>query len=108
MTIFFLFSVNDFKEILITLPELDIQEKIIKKVKVLEFFLENCKLKLKLLSELNKSLFTTMFGDPFSKVINKEEEKSFLKDITIINPSKKEIEEIVYHVEHGIAVFAKQ
>ncbi|ATV70703.1 restriction endonuclease subunit S [Fusobacterium pseudoperiodonticum] len=100
------FSVNDFKEILITLPELDIQEKIIKKVKVLEFFLENCKLKLKLLSELNKSLFTTMFGDPFSKVINKEEEKSFLKDITIINPSKKEIEEIKSNLEISFITMA--
>ena len=100
------FSVNDFKEILITLPELDIQEKIIKKIKVLEIFLENCKLKLKLLSELNKSLFTTMFGDPFSKVINKEEEKSFLKDITIINPSKKEIEEIKSNLEISFITMA--
>mgnify|MGYP000918516341 CR=1 FL=1 len=57
------FSVNDFKEILITLPELNVQEKIIKKITILEKILENNKLKLKLLSELNKSLFTTMFGD---------------------------------------------
>jgi len=64
------FSVNDFKEILITLPELDIQEKIIKKVKVLEFFLENCKLKLKLLSELNKSLFTKFNKNGIEKQLN--------------------------------------
>jgi len=64
------FSVNDFKEILITLPELDIQEKIIKKVKVLEFFLENCKLKLKLLSELNKSLFTKFNKNGVEKQLN--------------------------------------
>ena len=57
------FSVNDFKEILITLPELNIQEKIIKKIKVLEKILENNKLKLDYLSELAKSLFTRMFGD---------------------------------------------
>ena len=57
------FSVNDFKEILIRLPKLDIQEKIIKKIMTLEKILENNKLKLKFLSELNKSLFTTMFGD---------------------------------------------
>ena len=57
------FSVNDFKEILITLPELNVQEKIIKKITILEKILENNKLKLKLLSELNKSLFTIMFGD---------------------------------------------
>ena len=58
------FSVNDFKEILIRLPKLDIQEKIIKKIMTLEKILENNKLKLKFLSELNKSLFTTMFGTP--------------------------------------------
>ena len=57
------FSVNDFKEILITLPELNVQEKIIKKITILEKILENNKLKLKLLSELTKSLFTRMFGD---------------------------------------------
>ena len=57
------FSVNDFKEILIRLPKLDIQEKIIKKIMTLEKILENNKLKLKFLSELNKSLFATMFGD---------------------------------------------
>ncbi|WP_320950765.1 restriction endonuclease subunit S, partial [Fusobacterium sp.] len=52
------FSVNDFKEILITVPDLNIQEKIIKKIKVLEKILENNKLKLAYLSELTKSLFT--------------------------------------------------
>ena len=57
------FSVNDFKEILITVPDLNIQEKIIKKIKVLEKILENNKLKLAYLSELIKSLFTRMFGD---------------------------------------------
>ena len=57
------FSVNDFKEILITVPDLNIQEKIIKKIKVLEKILENNKLKLNHLSELTKSLFTRMFGD---------------------------------------------
>ena len=57
------FSVNDFKEILITVPDLNIQEKIIKKIKVLEKILENNKLKLVYLSELTKSLFTRMFGD---------------------------------------------
>ena len=57
------FSVNDFKEILITLPDLNIQEKIIKKIKVLEEILENNKLKLDYLSKLTKSLFTRMFGD---------------------------------------------
>ena len=57
------FSVNDFKEILITVPDLKIQEKIIKKIKVLEKILENNKLKLVYLSELTKSLFTRMFGD---------------------------------------------
>ena len=73
------FSVNDFKEILITLPELNIQEKIIKKIKVLEKILENNKLKLDYLSELAKSLFTRMFGDILSNSFNWEQVK--LQDI---------------------------
>ena len=69
------FSVNDFKEILITVPDLNIQEKIIKKIKVLEKILENNKLKLDYLSELTKSLFTK-YSD--SKIV-----KSFyIKDIS--------------------------
>ena len=69
------FSVNDFKEILITVPDLNIQEKIIKKIKVLEKILENNKLKLAYLSELTKSLFTK-YSD--SKIV-----KSFyIKDIS--------------------------
>ena len=69
------FSVNDFKEILITVPDLNIQEKIIKKIKVLEKILENNKLKLNYLSELTKSLFTK-YSD--SKIV-----KSFyIKDIS--------------------------
>ena len=69
------FSVNDFKEILITVPDLNIQEKIIKKIKVLEKILENNKLKLVYLSELTKSLFTK-YSD--SKIV-----KSFyIKDIS--------------------------
>ena len=69
------FSVNDFKEILITVPDLNIQEKIIKKIKVLEKILENNKLKLNHLSELTKSLFTK-YSD--SKIV-----KSFyIKDIS--------------------------
>ena len=69
------FSVNDFKEILITVPDLNIQEKIIKKIKVLEKILENNKLKLNYLSELTQSLFTK-YSD--SKIV-----KSFyIKDIS--------------------------
>ena len=69
------FSVNDFKEILITVPDLNIQEKIIKKIKVLEKILENNKLKLNYLSELTKYLFTK-YSD--SKIV-----KSFyIKDIS--------------------------
>ena len=69
------FSVNDFKEILITLPDLNIQEKIIKKIKVLEEILENNKLKLDYLSKLTKSLFTKYSN---SKIV-----KSFyIKDIS--------------------------
>lgn len=69
------FSVNDFKEILITLPKLNIQEKIIKKMRIIEKILENNKTKLKYLNELTKSLFT--------KYSNSKSVKSFyIKDIS--------------------------
>ena len=82
------FSVNDFKEILITLPELNIQEKIIKKIKVLEKILENNKLKLDYLSELAKSLFTRMFGD--IKTNNKNWEINYWKDVLNIKNGKNQ------------------
>ena len=78
------FSVNDFKEILITLPELDIQEKIIKKIMTLEKILENNKLKLKFLSELNKSLFNSQI-QPYIK----ELEIKKLGDIIEVKSSKR-------------------
>ena len=53
------FSVNDFKDILIKLPELNIQEQIIKKMRIIEEILENNKTKLDYLRELTKSLFIT-------------------------------------------------
>ena len=82
------FSVNDFKEILITLPELNIQEKIIKKIKVLEKILENNKLKLDYLSELAKSLFTRMFGD--IRTNSKNWEINYWKDVLNIKNGKNQ------------------
>ena len=87
------------EKITIHIPTLSIQNKITDYLNKIENFISFREHQLSFLKELNKSLFTTMFGDPFSKVINKEEEKSFLKDITIINPSKKEIEEIKSNLE---------
>ena len=84
------FSVNDFKEILIRLPKLDIQEKIIKKIMTLEKILENNKLKLKFLSELNKSLFTKIFGD--IKTNNKNWKIESLDNIYWIRSSKRVFE----------------
>ena len=84
------FSVNDFKEILIRLPKLDIQEKIIKKIMTLEKILENNKLKLKFLSELNKSLFTKIFGD--IKTNNKNWKIESLDNIYQIRSSKRVFE----------------
>ncbi|WP_324284057.1 restriction endonuclease subunit S [Fusobacterium polymorphum] len=81
------FSVNDFKEILITVPDLNIQEKIIKKIKVLEKILENNKLKLDYLSELTKSLFIRMFGD--IRTNSKNWEIKNLDSIYYIRSSKR-------------------
>ena len=97
------------KEILnvpIILPTIEEQKKLANLFKTIESFIYLRKKELLNLNLLNKSLFTTMFGDPFSKVINKEEEKSFLKDITIINPSKKEIEEIKSNLEISFITMA--
>ena len=90
----------------IFLPNLAIQQEIASNLDSIADFLDLRRKQLNYLKELNKSLFTTMFGDPFSKVINKEEEKSFLKDITIINPSKKEIEEIKSNLEISFITMA--
>ena len=97
------------KEILnapIVLPTIEEQKILVNLFKTIESFIYLRKKELLNLNSLNKSLFTTMFGDPFSKVINKEEEKSFLKDITIINPSKKEIEEIKSNLEISFITMA--
>ena len=97
---------NYLNESCIFLPELKIQNKIVNILDNLENIIEKNQNYLTHLVVLTKSLFTTMFGDPFSKVINKEEEKSFLKDITIINPSKKEIEEIKSNLEISFITMA--
>ena len=97
---------NYLNESCIFLPELKIQNKIVNILDNLENIIEKNQNYLTHLGVLTKSLFTTMFGDPFSKVINKEEEKSFLKDITIINPSKKEIEEIKSNLEISFITMA--
>ena len=122
------FSVNDFKEILITLPELNVQEKIIKKITILEKILENNKLKLKLLSELNKSLFTRMFGDIKSNDKNwksleikevsniltrgKTPKYTSLSNIFVINQAciywdKIKYENIKFHIEEENLLFLK-
>ena len=97
------------KEILnapIVLPTIEEQKILVNLFKTIESFIYLRKTELLNFNSLNKSLFTTMFGDPFSKVINKEEEKFFLKDITIINPSKKEIEEIKSNLEISFITMA--
>ena len=97
---------NYLNESCIFLPELKIQNKIVNILDNLENIIEKNQNYLTHLVVLTKSLFTTIFGDPLSKVINKEEEKSFLKDITIINPSKKEIEEIKSNLEISFITMA--
>ena len=57
------FSVNDFKEISISLPEIEIQEKIVKRLETLNFIINKRNQQLSQLELLKKSLFTTMFGD---------------------------------------------
>ena len=96
----------EFEKINFPIYDIDIQRKIAKKLVFISEIIDNNKRILVKLMDLSKSLFTTMFGDPFSKVINKEEEKFFLKDITIINPSKKEIEEIKSNLEISFITMA--
>ena len=57
------FSVNDFKEISISLPEIEIQEKIVKRLETLNFIINKRNQQLSQLELLKKSLFTNMFGD---------------------------------------------
>ena len=90
----------------IFLPNLAIQKEIATNLDSIADFLELRRKQLNYLKELSKSLFTTMFGEPFSKIKNKEEDKSFLKDITIINPSKKEIEEVKSNLEISFITMA--
>ena len=97
---------NYLNESHIFLPELKIQNKIVNILDNLENIIEKNQNYLTHLGVLTKSLFTTMFGEPFSKIKNKEEDKSFLKDITIINPSKKEIEEVKSNLEISFITMA--
>lgn len=57
------FSVNDFKEISISLPEIEIQEKIVKRLETLNFIINKRNQQLSQLELLKKSLFRSMFGE---------------------------------------------
>ena len=76
----------------IFLPDLAIQKEIANNLDGIDNLLELRKKQLIYLKELSKSLFTRMFGNPFYSNKIKEDNRSFLKDIAIINPTKKVIE----------------
>ena len=77
------FSVNDFKEISISLPEIEIQEKIVKRLETLNFIINKRNQQLSQLELLKKSLFTTMFGD--IKTNDKNWEIRKIEDCTLNN-----------------------
>ena len=97
---------SSFEKIDINLPSLEIQKKISKKLELLENNINFRKLQLNSLNELSKSLFTRMFGNPFYFNKIKEDNRSFLKDIAIINPTKKEIEYIENNLEISFVTMA--
>ena len=94
---------KDFKIKYISLAK---QERITSLIEKIEFFILKKKKQLEYLKELNKSLFTRMFGNPFYSNKIKEDNRSFLKDIAIINPTKKEIEYIENNLEISFVTMA--
>ena len=94
------------KENYLFLPKLEIQNKIVNILDNLEILLEKNQKYLICLKELNKSLFTRMFGDPFCHNDIKENKIVFLRDIVIINPSKREIEKIKNDLEISFVTMA--
>ena len=97
---------SSFEKIEINLPNLEIQKKISKKLELLENNIDFRKKQLNYLKELAKSLFTRMFGDPFCHNDIKENKIVFLRDIVIINPSKREIEKIKDDLEVSFVAMA--
>ena len=94
---------KDFKIKYISLVK---QEKIVSLIEKIEYFILKKKEQLKYLKKLNKSLFTSMFGNPFYSNKSKEDNRTFLKNITIINPTKKEIEQIESNLEISFVTMA--
>ena len=90
----------------IFLPDLAIQKEIANNLDSIDNLLELRKKQLIYLKELSKSLFTRMFGNPFYSNKIKEDNRSFLKDIAIINPTKKEIEYIENNLEISFVTMA--
>ncbi|WP_338997958.1 restriction endonuclease subunit S [Fusobacterium animalis] len=97
---------SSFEKIEIKLPDIKIQKKISKKLELLENNIDFRKRQLNYLKDLTKSLFTRMFGNPFYSNKIKEDNRSFLKDIAIINPTKKEIEYIENNLEISFVTMA--
>ena len=94
------------ENIKIKVPDIRVQKKISKRLELLENNIDYRKKQLNYLKELSKSLFTRMFGNPFYSNKIKEDNRSFLKDIAIINPTKKEIEYIENNLEISFVAMA--
>ena len=94
------------ENIKIKVPDIRVQKKISKRLELLENNINYRKKQLNYLKELSKSLFTSMFGNPFYSNKSKEDNRTFLKNITIINPTKKEIEQIESNLEISFVTMA--
>ena len=92
------FSVNDFKEISISLPEIEIQEKIVKRLETLNFIINKRNQQLSQLELLKKSLFRSMFGD--LETNEKNWQKVKVEEIAKVFSSKRIYES--EYVEKGI------
>lgn len=69
------FTKKNFDEILVPIPELDIQKKIANALEQIEFLIDKRKAQIAALSSLTQSVFYEMFGDPITNNNNFEYEK---------------------------------
>ncbi|WP_415276427.1 restriction endonuclease subunit S [Clostridium perfringens] len=85
-------SVKDINNIELIIPDIDIQNKIVKIIDKSQELIDNRKKQIEELDLLVKSKFIEMFGDPFN------DEKGYgikkLGEVTEVNPKKSEIKEL--------------
>lgn len=94
-------STNQIQQLLISVPTLQIQQKIVEELDCLTSIIEKQKKQLEELDNLAQSIFYDMFGDPIEN--EKEWTKNELQEICIINPSKREINSLLFNGEEEVS-----